>query len=66
MVNKVGLPETMFLSFQHFHVFCDGGLGMVWDSNTMDDSLNVNEEEQVIGFRINITTMFNTFERASR
>jgi len=69
VVNRVGLPQTTlptFLNFPHFHAFCDGGLGMVWDSNkfNMDDLLNVNEREQTIGFCINITTMFSTSKRA--
>ncbi len=41
---------------------------MVWDSNkfNMDDSLNVNEREQTIGFCTNITTMLNTSKGACR
>jgi hypothetical protein len=68
VVNRVGLPQTTlstFLSSSHFHAFCDGGLGMVWDFNkfSMDDSLNVDEREQAIGFRISITIMLGTSER---
>jgi len=41
---------------------------MVWDSNkfNMDDSLNVDEREQTIGFCTNITTMLSTSKRAYR
>jgi len=41
---------------------------MVWDFNkfSMDDSLNVDEREQVIGFRISTTTMFGIYEGACR
>ncbi len=71
MVNRVGFPRTTFrtfLSFSHFHAFCDGDLGMVWDFNefSMDDSFNVDEGEQAIGFHISITTMFGTSKGACR
>jgi hypothetical protein len=57
VVNRVGLLRTTlptFLSFPHFHPFCYGGLGMVWDFNkfSMDDYLMLMEGSKLLAFTL--------------
>ncbi len=54
VINKVGLSQAtllMFLGIPHSHAFQDGGLGMIWDSNSSNmEKSNVDEKEHIMGF----------------
>jgi hypothetical protein len=66
MVNKINLPQValpIFVSFMFSHAFCNGNLGMTWDSNTSCmEELNANEKEWDMGIHTSTTTMPNIYE----
>ncbi len=67
MINKVGLPQDLFLLtffiFPWFHAFWDMRLNMIWNVNSfhMQES-NVDEREHTMGFFTCIIIMVNLLE----